>query len=192
MNTEPIKEKTLICSSKNTNILFNQSSITNELDNELLNCISKEFYLPSTMQELITKGANPNAALFHVWRQIRAPKLPDITDAPITKIMANTSQILDFNNNLKQQFKFLCRQQAFDQKTLTEIQSLKNMIKSMTITLQEFDSLSVSTDNQKIIYPTTIIKGSIIEQFLQSLASRLEKNQPDYSNSSAKSENSIQ
>lgn len=171
-------EKALICASKQTNALFNQSNITNELNNDLLNCISREFYLPNTMQELITKGADGNSALFYVWRQIRAPKIPDISDAPITKILANTSQILDFNRNLKKQFKFLCEKQAFDEKTLTEIQSLKTMIKSMTITLQEFDSLNLSTNDHATIEQTTFIKGIIMEQFLQSLANRLEKNQP--------------
>ena len=164
----------------------------NELNDELLNCISEEFYLPNTMEELINKGANPDITLFNVWRQIITPKMPDITHVPITRIMANTSKILNFNNNLRKQFYFLCRQQAFDQKTLTEIQSLKKMVTSMTIALKEFDSLSLSIDNQKVIDSTTILKGSIMKDLLQSLADRLEKNQPYYSNSSAKSESSIQ
>jgi len=177
-NTESSKEKALICVSKSTNILLKQPKDKNKLNDKLLSCISKDFYVPTTMQELINKGASPDIALSHVWQKIKAPKIPDITNIPITKIMANTSQILDFNNNLKKQFTFLCEQQAFDQKTLTEIQSLKNMIQSITITLQQFDSLCPSTDNQKVIDETTIMKGLIVKSFLQSLANRLEKNQP--------------
>jgi len=171
-------EKALICTSKQTNDLFNQSNTTDELNKELLKCISKESYKPILMHELVNRGANKNAALFYVWRQIKGSQIPNPTEVPITKILANTNEILDFNNNLKKQFKFLCKQQAFDKKTLDEIQSLKIMIQSMTITLQKFDALNLSTSDHATVEQTTLIKGIIMEEFLQSLANRLEKNQP--------------
>ncbi|HEX4068541.1 MAG TPA: hypothetical protein VHX42_00425 [Candidatus Babeliales bacterium] len=105
-----------------------------ELNDGLVCCFNCNdnniIYRPDIMQKYIDNGANPDIALSHLMKRLTfISKLFEPN-----KLTPNPFKI---KGNFVKVFQFLCKQKAFDQEALAELQQIQNTVNSLVSQLEQ-------------------------------------------------------